>query len=688
MSVHFMPASAMTAAAQSVAPTPAASARAVMGAGAVIAVTVAAAYANSLSGPFIFDDPSSITANPTIRHLWPPWDALTTPRVGVTVGGRPVLNLSLAVNYAFGGVEVRGYHVGNLLIHLAAALALFGLLRRTFVRLPARLATDAVGLAAVIAMLWAVHPLQTESITYVIQRAESLMGMFYLLTLYAFVRGVDASTDKRRRGWFALAIGACLLGMGTKEVMVSAPVIVWLYDRTFVAGSFRAAWRARRGFYVGLGSTWLLLGYLVASSGGTRGGSAGFGVGVGWWDYVLTQFEAIALYLRLSVWPEPLVFEYGTFWVERFTAVLPSALVVLGVAALTAWAYWRRPAPGFLGVFFFAILSVTSLVPGTTQMIVEHRMYLPLAPVLVALVLAAHRWTGRGYRAVAAIAVVACVGGTVRRNTDYRTELAIWEDTVAKRPRNALAHEMLAQTLAKQGRLAESVAGHERALALNPDFAIAHSSLGDDLFRLGRVAEAVRHYETAVHIRSDYVDAHHGLALAFARSHRVPEAIVHFNEALRLRPGFAEAHCNLANTLAAAGQRAGALEHYEIALRLKPGYAEAHNNYANALVASGREAEALVRYEAALRAKPDYALAHYNLANTLIGVGRRREAVTHYETALRLRPDDVDAHVNLGAALLEDGRRAEALAHYETALRLNPQSAELRDVVIRLRAAP
>ena len=227
------------------------------GAIVLIVLAVLAAYRNSFSGPFIFDDIASIVDNPTIRRLWPVSVPLWPPfSGGQTVGGRPILNLSLAVNYAWGGADVRGYHAVNLGIHILAALTLFGLVRRTLER--AKLADGraacpgrALPTALVVALLWALHPLQTESVTYIIQRAESLMGLFYLLTLYCFVRFTErgssfvplrgTSADEEAGGvvWAWLSVVCCLLGMATKEVMVSAPVIVFLYDRTFVSGTFR-----------------------------------------------------------------------------------------------------------------------------------------------------------------------------------------------------------------------------------------------------------------------------------------------------------------------------------------------------------------------------------------------------------------------------------------------------------------
>ena len=223
------------------------------------------AYHNSLRGPFVFDDVPAIRDNPTIHQLWPPWQALSPPQADNPVTARPVVNLSLAVNYALGGLNVWGYHVVNLAIHILGALVLYGVVRRTLLcaSLRERYGDEARWLALAVALIWVVHPLQTESVTYLIQRTESLMGLFFLLTLYCVIRG---STSSGRRGWYAAAIVCCALGMGSKEVMVVAPLTVLLYDRAFLSGSFREALRARAALYAGLCGCWLVLVGLVASS--------------------------------------------------------------------------------------------------------------------------------------------------------------------------------------------------------------------------------------------------------------------------------------------------------------------------------------------------------------------------------------------------------------------------------------
>src|SRR6266403_1569474 len=198
----------------------------------LIVAAVLLAYGNSFSGPFIYDDLTSIPENLHIRHLWPLWDTLQAPHT--TAEGRPLVCLTLALNYALGGLEVWGYHAVNLATHVFAAIVLFGIVRRTLdgPRLGGRFGPYASGLAAAVALCWAVHPLQTESVTYIIQRTESMMGLFLLLSLYCVIRGHDSP---RRSEWYATAVVCCALGMGSKETMGIAPIIVLLYDRIFLA---------------------------------------------------------------------------------------------------------------------------------------------------------------------------------------------------------------------------------------------------------------------------------------------------------------------------------------------------------------------------------------------------------------------------------------------------------------------
>jgi tetratricopeptide (TPR) repeat protein len=649
-----------------------------------------AAYCDSFDGPFIFDDDPSIINNPTIRQLWPVGPALTPPG-GRTVACRPVANLSLAVNWAIGQDKVLSYHLLNLAIHLAAALTLFGVIRRTLrqPRLSGRFAGAGTGIAFATALIWTVHPLQTESVTYIVQRTESIMGLFYLLTLYCVIRGAAAA---RPNAWYVLSVMACLSGMASKEVMATAPLVVLLYDRTFLSGTFKDALRRRWPLYVGLACTWGLLAYLMAGS-TDRGGSAGFGLSVTAWQYAVTQLGVITHYLRLAFWPAGLVLDYGWPVASSTGQILPGAIVIGLLLAGTIWALIRNSTVGFLGACFFLILAPTSSFVPLLDAAFEHRMYLPLAAVAALVVTVLYRaWQWLVQKvppprrpasamralppAVLAIVTVALGYGTFERNKDYRTSLAIWQDTLAKRPDNPRAHSNLGVVLAEMGRGQEAIPHYERALQLNPHYAEAENNYGVVLTEMGRAREAILHCQRALQLVPDYAKAENNLGFALAGAGRTPEAIPHYERALQLKPDYAVAENNLGLAWARVGRVQDAAGHYERALQLKPDYAEAENNLGVVLAEMGRIPEAIPHYERALQWKPDYAEAENNLGLALGRVGRVPDAIAHFERAVRLKPDYADAENNLGVALAGVGRAQEATAHYERALQLRPQDAE------------
>jgi protein O-mannosyl-transferase len=693
----------------------------------LIALAVGAAYANSFSCPFIFDDAPAIIQNATIRDLGKIRVVLSPPLSAAGATGRPLVNLTLAINYAFGRLDVRGYHAVNLGLHILTALVLFGVLRRTLERSRFRekseegriltnggLSRFALGTATAFAitLIWAVHPLLTESVVCVIQRNELLCGLFYLLTLYCFIRAsaVDAplaharshevervvfnelghvgpnalgcerkrfgGCERERVGWYLLSVLCCFFGMASKEVMVSAPLMVLLYDRTFVSGSFRSAWKQRWRYYLALAATWLLLAWLMLAS-HNRGGAVGFGLKVSAWEYLLTQCHAITVYLKLCIWPHPLVVDYGYQLAHRLSDVALPAVELCALLVATAVALRKRPAWGFLGACFFLILAPSSsVVPLVTQTIAEHRMYLPLAAVVTLLVLTLQRLLGGlAFPALLALAVV--FGWlTFQRNKTYRTEEGIWRDTIAKLPDNERAHHNLGVILADAGRTAESVPEYEAAIRLKPDYTEAHYNFGNALSAEGRTSEAVAQYEEALRLKPDYAQAHNNLGAALSTEGRIAEAIAQYEEAVRLEPDFAQAHYNLGAALSAQGQIADATTQYEEAVRLKPDFAEAHYNLGNALSSEGRASEAIAHYQEALRLKLNHAEAHYNLGNALSAERRTSEAIEQYEEAVQLKPDYAQAHNNLGNVLSSEGRIAEAVAQYEDAVRLKPDYSD------------
>ncbi|HZZ59254.1 MAG TPA: tetratricopeptide repeat protein [Opitutaceae bacterium] len=629
-----------------------------------------AAFANSFRGPFVFDDVPAIFNNPTLRHLGD-LKHLFFPGApaGITVAGRPVLNLSLALCYALSGTGVWSYHLFNLLVHLLAGLALLGVVRRTCELLPG-LRRDAVWIGFAAALLWLLHPVQTEAVTYVIQRCESLMGLFVLFTFYTFIRSV---ASPRPAAWRAASVAACLAAVGTKEEAAVVPLLVLLYDRTFVSGSFREAWRRRWKVFLCLAATWVPLALLVAGAGWNRGGTSGFNVGIAPSAYWFTQFRAVAHYLRLAFWPHPLVFEYGTFWMNARQAA-PYAAVVLPLLAATAAAVWRWPAAGFLGAWFFVFLAPTSLVPGTVQMIVEHRMYLPLAAVVVGVVLLMRAATGRVWPCLLLAVPLGIL--TVRRNAVYRDDLTLWQQTVAASPASALAQGELGTALYRRHRAAEALDHYRLAVDLNPRRALAHYNLGVACAAVGRFPEAAEQERAAVAINPEYGDAHYQLGMVLMLMRRPDQAAAEFEATARLDPRLPENRYEWGAALAQLGRWTEAVEEYQVALKLRPGWVDAECDLGTALFQLNRMPEAIACFQQALSSRPDLAPAHFNLGLALARTGASPEAMEQFAEAVRLNPGYLAAQFNLGIALAQAGRFAEAIEHLQKGVELDPSSPQ------------
>jgi tetratricopeptide (TPR) repeat protein len=565
----------------------------------------------------------------------------------------------------------------NLAIHVGAALLLFGLVRR--------LVPGAPGgrVALVAALLWVLHPLQTEAVTYIVQRAESLMGFFYLLTLYAFVRGATAERPAR---WWLICVGACLLGMGTKEVMVSAPLLVLLLDRTRFAGSFAAAWRLRRGLYLALAATWIPLGLLVASLGGNRGGSIGIGLGLDWWGHWLTQFRTIGHYLWLTVWPHLLIFDYGAERVAGFGEVWFQILLVAALLGGTGWAVWRGRLEGVLGIWFFAVLAPTSLIPGPIQVTVEHRMYLALAPLLLAVVLAVQRWLG-GRVLVAGLAAALPFGVLVAvRNHDYRSELAMWADTAAKRPDNAQARYNHGASLFEAGRAQDAIVEYEASIRLRagvkdqPD----QNNLAVALAALGRYREAIPHYEAALRGPKANPEITYNLGLALYQMGDDTAALARFEEVTRLKPDYVSAWNMQGLALISMNRLPDAIGRFEEGLRHNRSFAELYSNLGLTLMRLNRVAEGVTRLEEAVRLQPDLPAFQSNLGIALARAGRPAEAVARFREAIKLEPNDPDTRLKLGAVLQQAGQAEEALVVYEELLRRLPANIAGHEALAQL----
>ena len=595
----------------------------------------ALAYLNSFKGQFLFDD-RTFLEDPSFYRFWPLSPSAIT---------RPLVGFSLALNHAISGTDVWSYHAFNLTIHILASLALFGVVRRTLLtdKLKERFSHASTGLALSVALLWMVHPIQTESVTYVIQRAESMMGLFYLLALYCAIRGF---TSKNASRWYQAAVIACALGTGSKQVIVTAPVVILIYDFVFISGSLKESLRRRWGLYAGLFATWGFIAVTMLFS-KDAAVSAGFGLKiVSTWDYFKSQFGVIAHYLRLAVYPEPLCLDYNWPVAKSLADVVPFAVMIIALALASLYGVFRRSPFGFLGIWFFLILAPTSSVMQIADLAAERRMYLSLAAVVTLGVAGGYALLQRLSESgrvqplrfsrigVAVIAVLVSWFGslTVRRNADYHSEIMMWADVLKKRPDNPRAHTNLGLRLAERGEVDLALAHFQEALRVNPNF----------------------------------VEAYNNTGMILANQGRGDEALPYFQEALRLRPNAKRAHFNIGQVLAGQDKWDEAINQYEQELQVDPQFEKAYMSIAMALEIQKKPAEAAARYREALSIWPDWIEARLRLASLLLSdraaeVRDAKEALQIAEETVRLSGrQQVSALDVLAAAYAAEGRFADA----------------------------
>ncbi len=689
-----------------------------------------AVYWSSFSGAFMFDDDLWIINDEKIRSLSPITKFLIGDR-------RPVVTFSLAVNYALGELDTWGYHLVNLTIHLLTALTLFGCIRRTMLT-PAmrdRFAQSSASMAFAAALLWVIHPLNTQSVTYIIQRAESMMGLFYMLTLYTAIRG----SERGGRIWYACAVLACASGMASKAVMISAPAMVFLYDWIFLSRSIGEAIRRRWGLYLGLFGTLLLLipmGIVggVFSGPQNRGASVGFHVAsVTPLEYLISQPGVLLHYIRLTILPVGLCLDYGWPVATGIGDFLIQGLIILSLLAGTLWGILRRSWIGFIGAWFFLILAPTSSVIPIKDLAYEHRMYLPLAGVIILLLAATtyilNRIQQRGFlgphaKTATSITLIIAISATLGITTSYRNRVyatgrSMWADVVSKRPENPRGHYNLGEQILNAGDVEESIPHFQKAILYNPKYVSAHYNLGKAYQDLGRWDDAKKAFSETVRVGPHHAKAHLELGNLFRARGQRKKALAAFQESARLDPKYASAHFNVgiafldmaqpadavialqrsaelepdnAVTMGAMGfayMRTGDLqaakETLEAAINLNPKSPKTLYHLGLVYAQQKKPGQAVPYYRRAMQAGMRTANVHADLGLALAFSGDKDAAVEHLQQAIQLNPNMLSAHLHLAQTLMFLGRYDEAIDAYETLMQLNPDLQEGRRGLARCR---
>jgi tetratricopeptide (TPR) repeat protein len=520
------------------------------------------AYANCYSKTLVFDDDAWVVDQPSLDD---------PPAYFKSMEGRPLLAATILAAHRMGRGNPLGHHILNVLIHVAAALTLYGVVRRALLsrRFGERFVGRAEYLAFAVALLWMLHPLQVQCVTYVIQRGEAMAGLFYLLILYCMQRADAADPTERytwsRFGWYSLAVGSLVLGFGSKEIMVTAPGAVLLFDRIFLAGSIREMVRRRWLFHLVFILVWgAFTGWHFMRAAEAAGG-LGFKVAaVTKTQYALTETGVLLYYLRLAVWPRGMAIDYQSWpWAHTAAEAMPELAIVAGMLVVTAVLLVWRPAIGFVCAWFFLILIPTSSFMPIVDAVFEHRMYLSLASVAVGVVFLGD-WLLRvvrlGWLRPVALAVVAVALGVLThlRNEEYRSRADVWTVAVERMPDSVRARANLAQGLIAADRTAEVIPLVEWAIELSPtdptalqNLAAAYEQLGEyqaaaeyfrrltayypadgnywrmyaaNLLVLGRWEEAADAYARAGEVNHDAAEPHYGRAAALYALGRDDEA--------------------------------------------------------------------------------------------------------------------------------------------------------------------
>jgi protein O-mannosyl-transferase len=722
-------------------------------------------YSNTFHSSFHWDDSPQIVDNPVIKVL----KNFTSNAKGYNFNPRRFVGyLTFALNYYVGGGSVTGYHVVNLVIHIINAFLIYFLILLTFRTPTMRRPASATGpppvfIALFSALLFVSHPLQTEAVTYIVQRVASLATLFYLLSLFMYVKGRLKLQGAERKGhddeppgnrpvlssvlYVLSSLLFAVLAMKTKEIAFTLPIIIVLYEVTF----FRSSPKKKLLFLLPVLLTLLIIPLSVLHGGRPLGELLSdvthrtkVQTSMSRWDYLMTEMSVIATYIRLIFFPvnQNLDYDYPLYNSFFTPSVFLPFLFLAAVFGLGVYLLYkskerratdgeRNTAPGpmpyasyyrlisFGTLWFFITLSVESSIIPIVDVIFEHRVYLPSAGFFMAItaglfVVADRLKKEKALVAVLVLTLVGLSGITYARNSVWKNETRLWEDTVSKSPGKARPHSNLGYFYMEDGRLDKAYKELLAAVRLRPDYVEAHTSLGNVYLMQGRRDDALRELKTALKLSPDYTEAHIDLGNLYAAEGRLDEALGEYQDVLKLKPDHLEAHISLGNVYLMQSREDDALREYQTALKLSPDDFQAHNNLGNLYFMQDRLDQAIKEYQIALKLNPDAvqtrtnlmtvyrkqgrmgetagkyqvpalnpetgsAEEHINLGNIYYNQGRLDEAVREYRDFLKLKPDSVEVHNSLGNVYYKQGRLDEALREYQTALKLHPDSAEVHN---------
>ena len=554
----------------------------------LLAVVVILIYADTLTTPFIFDDIANIRDNPHIRVTSLSLKNLIRAAFQSPESSRPVANISFALNYYFNGFNLVGFHLVNIIIHLAGGFFLYLFSKATLKTPGLRCRSGKYGwIPFFTAFIWMVHPLQTQSVAYLVQRMNSLAAMFYILSMLLYVT-FRLDTDTRGK-WlpFAGCVFAGILAVGTKQISATLPVLIILYEWYFFQ-ELSLKWVRRHFLILSVILLFLIIISLIYLDfdPAVRILSAYKHREFTLIQRVLTQFRVVIFYLGLMLWPRPSRLNLDHDFVLSYTLTDPvttliSMLTITALIALAILTAKREPLLSYGIFWFFGNLAIESSVIGL-ELVFEHRNYLPSMFLILAMVSLVFRYVKPTWIGIVSLCVVGTLFTmwTFERNRVWMDELSLYRDCVEKSPAKARPHNNFGAILLRRGRLPEAIDEFQTALRIKPDYADAHYNLGNAMVKQGSLTKGIYHFSEALDRQPGNVKTLNNLAATLVLLERYPEAIEIFNKALAINPTDPDLHRNLALVMKKQGDLQGARQHFSRVLKINPANEMARRNLA------------------------------------------------------------------------------------------------------------
>jgi tetratricopeptide (TPR) repeat protein len=635
-------------------------------------------YGQSLHFQFVnYDDNQFVFGNATVLHGMTLKGVASAFRAHGMDNWIPMATLSHMLDCQFYGLNAGGHHLTNVLLHTAAAILLFLVLRRM---------TSALWRSAFVASLFAIHPLGVESVAWVTERKDILSGLFLILTLGAYTGYVR---NRSSFAWYMAALLFAALGLMSKPMLVTLPFALLLLDywplQRFSPSTARRLLVEKIPFLL-LSTAACFVTFAMQQKTGAVKTLASVPMPI----RIENTFVSYMRYLGKIFYPENLAVLYPRQEQWPLVLVVLSAVLFIVISAAAIASRKRFPFV-FTGWFWFAgmLVPVIGLIQVGEQAMADRYVYLPQIGLYLLLAWLVAELTPRlPYRAwlpgsLSSVIVAALICRAHAQASYWQNSEALWTHTLACTRDNLIAHYNFGNALLQKGDVNGAIIEYREALKVDSHNAVARNNLGTALLQKREADEAMHQYRQAIQDDPGYILARINLANQLLPEGQVDEAIDQYREALKIDPEDPAALHNLGNALLQNGDVDEAIAQYQAEIKVNADYALAHYNLGNALAQKGQLDSAITEYLEALKLDPGYALAHANLANVLWQKGQVDEAVDQYQQALKINPDDAAAHNNLGAALLQKRRFNEAAAQFLAALKIKPESVDYQNAAAR-----